>query len=92
MAESKVANGVEITHAENHAADFEPPTAHIEELSHAEHVNLSWRSWIVVFVSCFAILAQVYVVVAAGSVIAFIIRDLGEPTIAGWIIRTLTLS
>jgi hypothetical protein len=32
-------------------------------------------------------MAQVFVVVAAGSVIAFIIRDLGEPGIAGWIIQ-----
>jgi hypothetical protein len=32
-------------------------------------------------------MAQVYVVVAAGSVIAFIIRDLGDPAIAGWIIQ-----
>lgn len=41
----------------------------------------------VVFVTCFAIMAQVFVVVAAGSVIAFIIRDLGDASIAGWIIR-----
>ena len=32
-------------------------------------------------------MAQVYVVVAAGSVIAFIIRDLGSPSLAGWIIQ-----
>ncbi|MCJ1307023.1 hypothetical protein MMC25_000669 [Agyrium rufum] len=52
-----------------------------------EHVSLGWRSWMVVFVTCFAIMAQVFVVVAAGSVIAFIIRDLGQPSIAGWIIQ-----
>lgn len=57
-----------------------------------EHVNLSWRSWMVVLVSCFAIVAQVFVVTAAGSVIAFIIRDLGKDSpdagaLAGWIIR-----
>lgn len=34
-----------------------------------------------------SIMAQVYVVVAAGSVIAFIIRDIGDPAIAGWIIQ-----
>ncbi|KAH7413987.1 major facilitator superfamily domain-containing protein [Phaeosphaeria sp. MPI-PUGE-AT-0046c] len=51
------------------------------------HINLTWRSWMVVFVSCFAIMAQVYVVVAAGSVIAFIVRDLGQPAISGWIIQ-----
>ncbi|KAF7294672.1 MFS general substrate transporter [Mycena indigotica] len=52
-----------------------------------EHVPLTWRSWVVVGISCFAIFVQVFVVVAAGSVIAFIIRDLGEPEIAGWIIQ-----
>ncbi|OAG01644.1 MFS general substrate transporter [Paraphaeosphaeria sporulosa] len=51
------------------------------------HIDLTWRSWMVVFVSCFAIMAQVYVVVAAGSVIAFIVRDLGQPAISGWIIQ-----
>lgn len=51
------------------------------------HIDLSWRSWLVVFVTCFAIMSQVFVVVAAGSVISFIIRDLGEPAIAGWVIQ-----
>ncbi|KAL3426060.1 PEP5 [Phlyctema vagabunda] len=51
------------------------------------HVDLTWRSWMVVFVTCFAIMAQVFVVVAAGSVIGFIIRDLGDASIAGWIIQ-----
>ncbi|RDW69734.1 MFS general substrate transporter-4 [Coleophoma cylindrospora] len=32
-------------------------------------------------------MAQVFVVVAAGSVIGFIVRDLGEASIAGWIIQ-----
>ncbi len=70
------------------ATEFEAPMQHIRELNEAEHINLSWRSWLVVFVTCFAIMAQVFVVVAAGSVIAFIIRDLGDGAIAGWIIRT----
>ena len=34
-----------------------------------------------------SIMAQVFVVVAAGSVIGFIIRDLGDGAIAGWIIQ-----
>lgn len=60
-----------------------------------EQVSLSWRSWVVVLVSCFAIVAQVFVVTAAGSVIAFIIRDLGKGSpdagaLAGWIIRMLS--
>lgn len=68
--------------------EFENPMEHIQEISEAEHINLSWRSWLVVFVTCFAIMAQVFVVVAAGSVIAFIIRDLGDVAISGWIIRS----
>jgi hypothetical protein len=68
------------------AADFEAPAQHVEELHSSPHINLSWRTWVVVFVACFAIMAQVFVVVAAGSVIAFIIRDLGDAELAGWII------
>lgn len=34
-----------------------------------------------------SVMAQVFVVVAAGSVIAFIIRDLGDASIAGWVIQ-----
>lgn len=71
-----------------------------------DHIKLTWRSWLVVFVACFGILyvidspsllesfadtkrhsAQVFVVVAAGSVIAFIIRDVGDAPLAGWIIQ-----
>ena len=91
MAEKKPAQQ-EIEQIRNqHALEFEPPTQHTQELREAEHINLTWRSWVVVFVSCFAIMAQVFVVVAAGSVIAFIIRDLGEAPIAGWIIRKYSL-
>lgn len=43
-----------------------------------EHASLSWRSWMVVLVSSFAVVAQVFVVTAVGSVIAFMIRDLGK--------------
>lgn len=32
------------------------------------------------------VMAQVFVVVAAGSVITFIIRDLGDASLSGWII------
>ena len=70
-----------------HATAFEAPVEHVKEYQEADHIRLGWRSWMVVFVTCFAIMAQVFVVVAAGSVIAFIIRDLGDPSIAGWIIR-----
>ncbi|MCJ1420476.1 hypothetical protein MMC32_006833 [Xylographa parallela] len=69
------------------APEFTSPVVRIDSYLDDEHINLSWRSWMVVFVTCFAIMAQVFVVVAAGSVIAFIIRDLGEPSLAGWIIQ-----
>lgn len=39
------------------------------------------------FICCFAIMAQVFVVVAAGSVIGFIVRDVAEPELIGWIIQ-----
>ncbi|KAK5163112.1 uncharacterized protein LTR77_010896 [Saxophila tyrrhenica] len=65
----------------------EAPMLHVAEYQQAQHIDLTWRSWLVVLISCFAIMAQVFVVVAAGSVIAFIIADLGDPSIAGWIIQ-----
>jgi len=34
-----------------------------------------------------SVMSQVFVVVAAGSVLSFIIRELGEPAIASWIIQ-----
>ena len=34
-----------------------------------------------------SVAGQVFVVVAAGSVIAFIIRDIGDAPLAGWIIQ-----
>lgn len=69
------------------ALEKEAPMEHIAELQAAQHIDLTWRSWMVVFVACFAIMAQVFVVVAAGSVIAFIIQDLGSPALSGWIIQ-----
>ncbi|KAF7359253.1 putative HC-toxin efflux carrier TOXA [Mycena sanguinolenta] len=63
------------------------PVLRTDSFLDEDRVKLTWRSWMVVFISCVAIFSQVFVVVAAGSVIAFIIRDLGEPTIAGWIIQ-----
>ncbi|KAB5566058.1 major facilitator superfamily domain-containing protein [Coniochaeta sp. 2T2.1] len=58
-----------------------------EAVQNAVHIQLGWRSWLVVFITCFAVAAQVFVVVAAGSVIAFIIRDVGDAPLAGWIIQ-----
>lgn len=57
--------------------------SHLEETN----VRLGWRSWMVVFATSFTIMAQVFVVTAAGSVIAFIIRDLGDAGISGWVIQ-----
>ncbi|KAH6681504.1 major facilitator superfamily domain-containing protein [Halenospora varia] len=67
--------------------DTAGPIVKVDSYKDEKHINLTWRSWMVVFVTCFAVFAQVYVVVAAGSVIGFIIRDLGDPAIAGWIIQ-----
>ncbi|KAJ9161040.1 MFS general substrate transporter [Coniochaeta hoffmannii] len=58
-----------------------------EAVQDAVHIDLTWRSWLVVFITCFAVAGQVFVVVAAGSVIAFIIRDIGDAPLAGWIIQ-----
>jgi hypothetical protein len=82
-----VENAANTDHRKSHEARIVPLAEEAQE--DARHINLSWRSWIVVFFCCWAIMAQVFVVVAAGSVIAFIIRDLGEPAIAGWIIQVL---
>jgi len=35
------------------------PMEHIAEYQEAQHINLTWKSWMVVFVTCFAIMAQV---------------------------------
>ncbi|KAK5729170.1 hypothetical protein LTR15_002312 [Elasticomyces elasticus] len=79
---------LEQTHRhERDTLETAPPMEHIAEYQNAEHIDLTWKSWMVVFVCTFAIMAQVFVVVAAGSVIAFIIRDLGDASIAGWIIQ-----
>ncbi|TKA62626.1 hypothetical protein B0A49_07113 [Cryomyces minteri] len=78
---------VEKPAATTNSAPPAPRTETLHVATAAQHVSLSWRSWAVVFVACFAITAQVFVVVAAGSVIAFIIRDLGDAALAGWIIQ-----
>ncbi|KAF2792004.1 MFS general substrate transporter [Melanomma pulvis-pyrius CBS 109.77] len=79
-----------VDHASHqHQKHARPHIVPIEEeaIEDVRHIDLSWRSWLVVFVTCFAIMSQVFVVVAAGSVLSFIIRDLGEPAIAGWVIQ-----
>ncbi|KIW99285.1 uncharacterized protein Z519_00948 [Cladophialophora bantiana CBS 173.52] len=53
----------------------------------AVKVKLSWKTWVVVFISCFSITTQVFVVAAATSVIAFIVRDIGDAPNSTWIIQ-----
>jgi hypothetical protein len=36
-----------------------------------------------------SVMSQVFVVVAAGSVLSFIIRELGQPAIASWVIQSI---
>ncbi|KAG0646930.1 Core trichothecene cluster (CTC) 12 [Hyphodiscus hymeniophilus] len=86
IEQSKTEDGADVSQVERAT----PTTAHIIRLDSYKddrHINLTWRSWMVVFVTCFAIMAQVFVVVAAGSVIGFIVRDLGDGAISGWIIQ-----
>lgn len=52
-----------------------------------EPVQLTWRSWMVVLVTCFAQIAQVFITVAAGQITTFVARDLGDAALSGWIIR-----
>ncbi|KAI1493304.1 major facilitator superfamily domain-containing protein [Biscogniauxia mediterranea] len=84
------------TDAEKPSVEAQKTAEHHEVVAAAEkeedeafRVHLSWRSWLVVFVTCFAIMSQIFVVVAAGSVIAFIVRDLGSASAstAGWVIQ-----
>ncbi|TVY13023.1 Trichothecene efflux pump TRI12 [Lachnellula arida] len=81
---SKTDSGPEVTPIENATIS---PVVKPSSFRDDTHVNLTWRSWMVVFVTSLAIMAQVYVTVASGSVIGFIIRDLGDAEIAGWIIQ-----
>ncbi|KAH8723565.1 major facilitator superfamily domain-containing protein [Phaeosphaeriaceae sp. PMI808] len=74
------------THPKSHTQAHIVPIEQ-EAIEDAKHINLSWRSWVVVFICCFAVMSQVFVVVAAGSVMSFIIRELGEPATASWIIQ-----
>ncbi|OCL11760.1 MFS general substrate transporter, partial [Glonium stellatum] len=63
------------------------PVVVFEAKQNAHHINLRWRSWVVIFITSFAFGGQVFATTAAGANIAFIVRDLGEPEIAGWIIQ-----
>ncbi|KAH6661737.1 major facilitator superfamily domain-containing protein [Halenospora varia] len=85
QAPEKNAEVMEVTSSPSSPLDSEHRVRH--QADDDIHISLSWRSWVVVFMSCFAVMAQVFVVVAAGNVIAFIIRDLGEPALVGWVIQ-----
>ncbi|KAF2452872.1 major facilitator superfamily domain-containing protein [Lineolata rhizophorae] len=83
-------HGLHIPHHHHGHHDWEDPEKNpvlAAAQQNAVHIDLTWRSWVVVFCACFAIFSQIFVTVAAGSVIAFIIRDLGQPAISGWIIQ-----
>ena len=81
----------EVSAAQNERKDGSSPSsalAHLDAIRPEDTpVRLGWRSWMVVFITSFVIMTQVFVVTAAGSVIAFIVRDLGEAGIAGWVIQ-----
>lgn len=86
VEQSKNDDGINISQVER-SEPGTTPIIRLDSYRDDRHINLTWRSWMVVFVTCFAIMAQVFVVVAAGSVIGFIVRDLGDGAIAGWIIQ-----
>lgn len=44
---------------QDQALELGAPMEHVDTLQQAEHIRLTWKSWMVVFVSCFAIMAQV---------------------------------
>ncbi|GME39196.1 mfs general substrate transporter [Neofusicoccum parvum] len=50
-------------------------------------LDLGWRTWLVVFLTSFTIMAQVYTTVAAASVVAFIAMDFPGSSLTGWIIQ-----
>lgn len=70
-----------------HDLAFETPIQHVATLQNYRHVSLSWRSWVAVVAACLASLAQQYAVVSSGFILTFIIRDLGSPGTAPWVIR-----
>ncbi|KEF51203.1 uncharacterized protein A1O9_12706 [Exophiala aquamarina CBS 119918] len=74
------------SYAIKHHLEFDAPLVHVQTLNEAEHVRLGWRTWAAVFFSSFAVMTQTHVVIAAGSVIAFIMRELGTMN-AAWIIQ-----
>ncbi|KAF2205838.1 MFS general substrate transporter [Delitschia confertaspora ATCC 74209] len=53
----------------------------------AFHIDLGWRSWLIILLTCFTLLGQVFIVTGAGQIIAFIVRDIGESEVSGWIIQ-----
>ncbi len=67
--------------------EFEIVPIEEEAVLNAWHVDLGWRSWLVVFITSFTVGVQTFVVVAAGQVITFIVRDLREAPLSGWIIQ-----
>ncbi|KAH8882155.1 hypothetical protein GQ53DRAFT_831740 [Thozetella sp. PMI_491] len=84
----KMASADEHEHVPKDAPQhFEIVPIEEEAVQNAQRVDLGWRSWLVVFITSFTVGVQTFVVVAAGQVITFIVRDLGDAPLAGWIIQ-----
>lgn len=66
---------------------LEKPPAEVEHADDNVVAQLTWRTWVTCGLAMLATFTQVIVVVASSSVIAFIVRDLGQPEISGWIIQ-----
>ncbi|KAB5511604.1 major facilitator superfamily domain-containing protein [Coniochaeta sp. 2T2.1] len=53
----------------------------------AEPVRLTWRSYAVFTAVTFGLALEVLVIVSGGQVLSFIARDLGEPSLVGWVVQ-----
>ncbi|EKG11270.1 Pyridoxal phosphate-dependent enzyme beta subunit [Macrophomina phaseolina MS6] len=73
--------------ASPHHREVHVKTIQEEAAEQASPLDLGWRTWLVVFLSSFTIMAQVYTTVAAASVVAFIAMDFEGSSLSGWIIQ-----
>ncbi|KAH7046744.1 major facilitator superfamily domain-containing protein [Macrophomina phaseolina] len=73
--------------ASPHHREVHVKTIQEEAAEQASPLDLGWRTWLVVFLSSFTIMAQVYTTVAAASVVAFIAMDFEVSSLSGWIIQ-----
>ncbi|KAK0612703.1 Efflux pump FUS6 [Lasiodiplodia hormozganensis] len=70
-----------------HRHELHVKTIQEEAAEAASPLDLGWRTWLVVFLSSFTIMAQVYTTVSAASVVAFIAMDFEGSSLSGWIIQ-----